>query len=648
MNRLRKEQGYALLIVLFAIVFITVLTAVFMRGAISNARQSQTIDKNNLVVVSAESGVDYYTWHLKELYDEKQLEAEFNTLVNGYVAAEKPVNYKAIQRTIVDNFKTKLETEAAELTDARETDLFSQYSHELTAASVKEEAAGDNIYLLVTGIVQGKVPAEEKEKTKDLTFELRYIFPEVLTAGGPAPDKPDDEGNGSLISMPVLKTPISPSDPFLPQKPSTIKQPNTPCPTETERLQGKSCYFNNLHIANYNVNKSVLFVEDYLTSWQKIDIANSSAVYVKNHLEAANTKIEKTNLMVGANLKGNSSLHINEATVSAGSSSNSADLQISNSNISFTNGVTAQKNHIQSTSMVVGNFNGGNTTFNEVDFTTQSKFEVQDAKIENSRIQADTYKAHTSATFMNTDMFVNKTYSSGGVNFSNSKIEIGQTMNSGGGLFYTAGSDVLIRGDAHTANGSTIKNSVIRIVGYFLHTSKPLDAENSDIYVGGKVTATNGTDFKQVNMIVKGEYESSTRFKLQKTKLAISKSLALGNGGELENSVLTGDRITSNTTLKLKGSIAAANYLKSDVMRMENSSVCAKELSVRALWMDSDSKIYYQNQTSNSVHTNQNIIKLSPEKYEKKCAIPSDDTPNPTLPQGTIDWKAPVVDKVTY
>lgn len=57
---IKSEKGYALLVVLFLIVFIFTVSAVFIRGSLSNAKQEQRVDQNHLAVVAAEMGVDYY------------------------------------------------------------------------------------------------------------------------------------------------------------------------------------------------------------------------------------------------------------------------------------------------------------------------------------------------------------------------------------------------------------------------------------------------------------------------------------------------------------------------------------------------------------------------------------------------------------
>ncbi|NYF25030.1 hypothetical protein [Sporosarcina sp. JAI121] len=56
----KKQQGYALIFVLLLIIFIMILSTVFMRGAIGNMKQEKIVDKSNLAFVVAEMGMDYY------------------------------------------------------------------------------------------------------------------------------------------------------------------------------------------------------------------------------------------------------------------------------------------------------------------------------------------------------------------------------------------------------------------------------------------------------------------------------------------------------------------------------------------------------------------------------------------------------------
>ncbi|WJY26441.1 hypothetical protein [Sporosarcina trichiuri] len=615
MRQVKKEQGYALLIVLFAIVFITVITAVFMRGAISNATQGQTLDENNLVVVSAEAGVDYYTWHLKQLYDEQQLEAEFNSLVNGYIADKKPINYTAIQLKMVGNFRNKLETKIQELKklkDSPETDLFNTYTHHLTAADVDKEQDGSTAYLLVKGRVEGKLPQGGKPKTKNLDFEFRFIFPQVLTADGGKPENPDDKNDstGSLIGMPVLKAPAPPATP---EKPAAISKPASACHPKGRLLENQQCAQQEISEPNYTINKSGVYLTGKLDSWGNVHVENSS-LNIRGNFTPASFLAEDTLLVVGGL-------------------------------ISTYQPITINKTKLQASTFINGH---GKAKISNSHLTINDTLTFQQSEIENSFIITNTYKANDNATFKNTDFNVKKIYESKGAEFHNSRIEIGETMSFGGGLFYVEGSDIKINKDVTAANGSRIFNSRIQIGGGMTHNQTVLLSKNSDISIGGEVKATNGTDLEHVKMLVKGKYTANENFKLDNSKLIISSGLSLTNGGDLENSLLTAASITSSTPLKLENSIMATGSLDSDVLRLENAKVCAGNLKVRDLKMDGNSKIYYQTQTSNPNHSNKNIIQLAPEEFSKKCAVQTEETPEEPENTGTIDWKAPVVDKVTY
>lgn len=61
MKQLKNQQGYALLVVLLMVVLFLGISATFMAGSLSNAKQEQTIDASNQAVASAEMGVKYHS-----------------------------------------------------------------------------------------------------------------------------------------------------------------------------------------------------------------------------------------------------------------------------------------------------------------------------------------------------------------------------------------------------------------------------------------------------------------------------------------------------------------------------------------------------------------------------------------------------------
>lgn len=61
MKQIKNQQGYALLVVLLMVVLFLGLSATFMAGSLSNAKQEQTVDASNQAVASAEMGVKFHS-----------------------------------------------------------------------------------------------------------------------------------------------------------------------------------------------------------------------------------------------------------------------------------------------------------------------------------------------------------------------------------------------------------------------------------------------------------------------------------------------------------------------------------------------------------------------------------------------------------
>lgn len=122
-KNIQHEQGYAFLAVLLLIIFITVMTAVLMRGSISNAKQEQIVDQNHLAIVAAEMGIDYYSAKIRNeelLILEsvlQNIEADVQTY-NVCGGVERPENsdcrsvksISAIERDAKKEYRVKIES----------------------------------------------------------------------------------------------------------------------------------------------------------------------------------------------------------------------------------------------------------------------------------------------------------------------------------------------------------------------------------------------------------------------------------------------------------------------------------------------------------------------------------------------------------
>ncbi|WP_432355787.1 hypothetical protein [Sporosarcina sp. A2] len=234
MRRTRNEQGYALLIVLLLIVFLTILTAVFLRGSISNARQEKSIDYSHLTVVAAESGVDYYKTKFSNEYFEKienlQLFAESELearLIDINGKRRKPIteDYVLVRIEVVGKLKEYLSNLNIGLIKTPITLRANKDKFVFKIDPDRDiviEITGD-YSVRVSGSVLGL--SEAGGKRKSLTYEQLFNVPSFdpsVVSEGSNSDKTDDM---------VIKDWTYPIE----------SQPSKVCPNQ-EELEGENCY----------------------------------------------------------------------------------------------------------------------------------------------------------------------------------------------------------------------------------------------------------------------------------------------------------------------------------------------------------------------------------------------------------------------
>lgn len=88
MKFVKNQNGYALLIVLLMVVLFLGLSATFMAGSLSNAKQEKTVDTSNQAVASAEMGVKYFSTDFQKEMEiiEEELWKETQEKVNEIIA----------------------------------------------------------------------------------------------------------------------------------------------------------------------------------------------------------------------------------------------------------------------------------------------------------------------------------------------------------------------------------------------------------------------------------------------------------------------------------------------------------------------------------------------------------------------------------
>ncbi|MCM3637273.1 hypothetical protein M3152_06015 [Sporosarcina luteola] len=192
---MENEKGYVLLVVLFLIVFIITVSAVFIRGSLSNAKQEQIVDQNHLSVVAAEMGVDYFVGKINN-EEPKILKEVLNIIQEDLVKLNncggKPNSSKAECQsiksieTVLNDAKDKYLKEVANLVEqikkseatniklySSETDTIerSNYSYQVDRDQVSLWEKDGKVELGIVIIGKSKAESPKLLKTK-LYFEI--------------------------------------------------------------------------------------------------------------------------------------------------------------------------------------------------------------------------------------------------------------------------------------------------------------------------------------------------------------------------------------------------------------------------------------------------------------------------------------------
>lgn len=301
MNNKNNEQGYAMILVLLLIVFITIISAVFLRSSISNAKQEQIVDKNNLAVVSAEMGVEFYETAISNEYYKRQV--ELDNLVKKMIAEtkkDKLVNYEGIRTEVAKKLKAYFEARKLELSNFEllekntENPLFITPEYEFSLKDWQIKTDEKSGIIKISGLVEGKKTKTidgEKGFKKELAYEQVFVVPSFDSA------LTDETGNNEmLLSWPqpdiTLENFFNEGIPTQScEKKEKIEKQKNKCKTATD---------NNIK----KVKESGVYANADFIGKDKVEIEESSAVYITGNMEAKKEfEVEKgSKLYVGKDL----------------------------------------------------------------------------------------------------------------------------------------------------------------------------------------------------------------------------------------------------------------------------------------------------------------------------------------------------------
>ena len=263
MSRNNNENGYALLLVLLLVTIIMIVSASFVTASVSNAKQEKTMDTNNMAVVAAEMGVDYYKNALTNKFNmEKEglmnyAQEEINKIIDNNEEITQYLDLDEIHKNIVGKLKDILQLEIDNLSGEKIVNNSVGFSENLNLPSIQTSE------VKVEGPVIGR--SEENNK-KELTFDITFKVPKL---------KLDGSGGGGegAIDMYLL-------------------YPNpTGLPDCEGNLRGKECMGKDDTSLEDMNDSTVYFNGDYKDKSKNnnnLKNLNGSKIYIKGNFDAKN------------------------------------------------------------------------------------------------------------------------------------------------------------------------------------------------------------------------------------------------------------------------------------------------------------------------------------------------------------------------
>lgn len=273
MTRIKNESGYSLLMVLFLIILIMILSSIFFRASLSNAKQEVNVDINNNAVIAAEMGIDYYkTWAINE-YNilsnilTEQAKRDINTLINS----------KDFKKMNSQQINTKLE-------EIRQSIIYSLAENMRKMNTIQppsninknmkfDRLNNFNLIQIEEGItINAEVKGINHSQSKKLYLEMQFKVPKLTLEGFVGDSAPENNASSPSVDINNLY-------------PNTVG-----IPLCTDNLKDKTCIANASTFINKNINNSTIF---FPSGYDKLNNSNNtnfnnSKIYSKGTLELKN------------------------------------------------------------------------------------------------------------------------------------------------------------------------------------------------------------------------------------------------------------------------------------------------------------------------------------------------------------------------
>ncbi|MFD1927279.1 hypothetical protein ACFSFY_04280 [Sporosarcina siberiensis] len=265
MFKIRNDKGYALLIVLLLVVFIMIISATFVTGSVSHAKQERTVETNNMAVVAAEMGVDYYKTAIVNEFNkeksklQKQVNDEVKSLDGTKITKEDmPIKLEKIRQKVQTDLEIYLKKVVPNIPLPIDYPISVNMKFDkLNLLSIIQVSKGVKIEGIISGYSGG-----EKYK-KDLGFDITFEVPKI------------NNGESSVGETVIDFTNLYPNPSGLPA-------------CNNNDLTNKKCIGNSSTSFSKINNSTVYIKEPYTVKNENNKGFNGSKIYIDGKLDVKN------------------------------------------------------------------------------------------------------------------------------------------------------------------------------------------------------------------------------------------------------------------------------------------------------------------------------------------------------------------------
>lgn len=274
MKRLGNEEGYALLVVVLLVVLVMGFFTVFITGSLSHAKQEQIVDKKHLATIAAEMGVDYFSNKILNQYKNEVVESKCGDATDVKNCIENEIN------------KIIASIDPNELIEGASREFNFKLREEVNTVKHDE---------FIT--IKGNVLGAYDDETKELSFQMTFPFPEVVSVG--------ENGDGGKSDSSLIDIISKPS----------MNEPTEECKglTNNVDLKRTQCKYSTLDVNELKLHEAYLKIDHNVDVQNSLQLKKLSQLYVGGSIvHALNPQIDNSTVYVGKDFYAKNHLQVKD------------------------------------------------------------------------------------------------------------------------------------------------------------------------------------------------------------------------------------------------------------------------------------------------------------------------------------------------